>query len=192
MQFFAFNLENFTPDRIFHTGAACGACYKYEVWVCAETSHCSPELSPTQADPINWILADQIFASTDYWQFRYLHQLNIGWPDICIISTPDDACATGCRDPTKKWTTSIAVNPNCYSSQIDVGHNSGWWDIVSQITLLTIVSLPEQTTKSPNSMCFKQSCHLDGLFLCLCHMGGDLLTVQLYKASFWCHFFCIF
>ena len=32
IQFFAFNLENFTPDRIFYTGAACGACDKYEVW----------------------------------------------------------------------------------------------------------------------------------------------------------------
>ena len=33
MQFFAFNLENFTPDRIFYTGPACGACDKYEVWL---------------------------------------------------------------------------------------------------------------------------------------------------------------
>ena len=32
MQFFTFNLENFTPHRIFYTGAACGACDKYEVW----------------------------------------------------------------------------------------------------------------------------------------------------------------
>ena len=31
MQFFAFNLENFTPDRFFYTGTACGACDKYEV-----------------------------------------------------------------------------------------------------------------------------------------------------------------
>ena len=31
MQFFAFNLENFTSDRIFYTGTACGACGKYIV-----------------------------------------------------------------------------------------------------------------------------------------------------------------
>ena len=31
MQFFAFNLENFTPDRFFYTGTARGARDKYEV-----------------------------------------------------------------------------------------------------------------------------------------------------------------
>ena len=30
--FFAFNLEKFTPDRIFYTGSARGARDKYEVW----------------------------------------------------------------------------------------------------------------------------------------------------------------
>ena len=32
MQFSAFNLENFTPDRFFYTGTARGARDKYEVW----------------------------------------------------------------------------------------------------------------------------------------------------------------
>ena len=32
MYFFAFNLEKFTPDRIFYTASARGACDKYEVW----------------------------------------------------------------------------------------------------------------------------------------------------------------
>ena len=31
--FFAFNLEKFTPDRIFYTGSARGARDKYEVWL---------------------------------------------------------------------------------------------------------------------------------------------------------------
>ena len=31
MYFFAFNLEKFTPDRIFYTGGARGARDKYEV-----------------------------------------------------------------------------------------------------------------------------------------------------------------
>ena len=31
MKFFAFNLENFTPDRIFYTGTARGTCDKYVV-----------------------------------------------------------------------------------------------------------------------------------------------------------------
>ena len=35
--FFAFNLEKFTPDRIFYTGSARGARDKYEVW--ASSSH---------------------------------------------------------------------------------------------------------------------------------------------------------
>ena len=34
MYFFAFNLEKFTPDRIFYTGSARGARDKYEV--CAQ------------------------------------------------------------------------------------------------------------------------------------------------------------
>ena len=33
MQFFVLNLKNLTPDRIFYTGAACGACDNYEVCV---------------------------------------------------------------------------------------------------------------------------------------------------------------
>ena len=33
MNFFAFSLEKFTPDRIFYTGNARGARDKYEVWV---------------------------------------------------------------------------------------------------------------------------------------------------------------
>ena len=39
MYFFAFNLEKFTPDRIFYTGSARGARDKYEVWVDADTGH---------------------------------------------------------------------------------------------------------------------------------------------------------
>ena len=33
MQFFASNLEKFTPDRIFYMGTARGPCDKYEVIV---------------------------------------------------------------------------------------------------------------------------------------------------------------
>ena len=33
MYFFAFNLEKYTPDRIFYTGRARGARDNYEVWV---------------------------------------------------------------------------------------------------------------------------------------------------------------
>ena len=44
--------------------------------VCAETSHWSPKLFLTQVDRISWILADQVFASTEYWLTRYLHHFN--------------------------------------------------------------------------------------------------------------------
>ena len=37
MYFFAFNLEKYTPDRIFYTGSARGARDNYEVWLVEDT-----------------------------------------------------------------------------------------------------------------------------------------------------------
>ena len=41
MYFFSFNLEKFTPDRIFYTGSARNVRDKYEVYICHECRlHC--------------------------------------------------------------------------------------------------------------------------------------------------------